>query len=464
MSAAESMVKTALEYQRNPLAFVVDVIHAKPTREQRAMLESLGRPGARIAVRSGHGIGKSSCLAWTILWGVSVFDDVKVPCTATKRDQLRDVLWSELAKWKGQMATAFAKRLVLNTERLCIYGHEETRFAVPRTARPENPDALQGFHAKNLLFVLDEASGIQNKIFEAAEGALSTANSRWIMVGNPTRSEGFFFDAFHKDRQHWQTFHFSSKDSELADPAYSQRMLAKYGANSPVYIVRVLGDFPPASADVLIQLDWLEAADDRDCLSPQSPVVGGLDVARYGDDMSAIVLRRGSEIIYAEQWAGHDLMYSCGRVVKCHAEQRVNFWRVDSIGMGAGVVDRLRELDIPTAEINVSESPADNEKFAKLRDELWWRARDFYYNKNSRIDPKLPLKDDLIAQLSTVRYGLTSTGKIKVEGKDEMKARGVDSPNLADAHNLTFAEGFTATTRSQQSAPVTVTAESDYVW
>lgn len=446
------------------LLFVEQILHARPTPRQREILQAMDRPGAMVAIRSGHGCGKSSLLSWLILHAVSVFDDCKVPVTATKFSQLRDVVWPELSKWKGKMEPAFASRLKLTSERLCIHGREDNVFAVPRTARPENPDALQGFHARHLLFCVDEASGVPRAIFEAVEGALTNPENRFIMDGNPTRRDGFFFDAFHRDRASWQCFRFNSEADAIDGPAYAAKMAAKYGKESNVYRVRVLGEFPLATADALILLEWVEAADERQIFSPQALVVGGVDVARYGDDMTALVVRRGVEIIYAEQWQGNDLMQTVGRLMVAREQWKINEFRVDSIGMGAGVVDRLRELNVPTAEINVSESAPMNQRFNKLRDELWWRARELYRSNNVRLDEKLPLKDELMAQLTMPTYALLSNGKLKVEGKDEMKARGVDSPNLADAHNMCLADEYPAETRRSQARRVAVVQSSDYVF
>jgi len=460
MDGVEQML---LGMARDPALFVEEVIGAKPTREQRELLRAIARPDARVAARSGHNVGKTATLSWVVLWALSLLTPVTIPCIATKRDQLRFVLWPEISKWKAKMHPHFRRRIEITAERISIFGRERECFAVPVTARPEDPEALQGFHADNLILLMDEASGISNTHYDSARSSLATPGSRCLAVSNPTRADGWFFEAFHKHRESWTTIHFSAKGSELANPQYEAELRRDYGVDSQIYIVRVLGDFPPESPDVLIPLAWLEAADGREVFSPAADVVGGVDVARFGDDTTAYVLRRGVEVFDAEQWGGNDTMQSTGRIAAKHFDRKVARWNVDTIGVGAGVADRLMELEIPTAGINVSETPAASEKFNKLRDELWWKAREFYQDRNSRLDPKLPFKELLMAQLSTVRYGFLSNGKIKVEGKEEMKERGVSSPNLADAHNNTFAQGVRAQTRRSLSAPVRVVTGSERV-
>jgi hypothetical protein len=445
----EQALDVVAHHMRNPRAFVRDSFGVEPTAQQGSILDAIAPRGAHVSVRSGHGVGKTTTLAWLVIWFLCLHDDCKVPCTAPSSHQLFDLLWAEIAKWSGKLCPFYRRALEVRADRAFIVGNEKTRFAVARTARKDSPEALQGFHADNLLFLIDEASGVDDPVFEVAEGALSTPGARVLLCANPTRTDGYFFNTHNRDRASWTTLRCSSLDSPLVAPEYGAQIAAKYGGtDSNVYRVRVLGEFPLSSDDVLIPLDWATSAVDRPVVPGASERIAGLDVARFGDDSTALVIRHGGKILHVSEWRGADLMQTCGKVVAMFRPKvgpgvfdRVH---VDSIGLGAGVVDRLMELGVPVLGVNVAETSPGDEQFNRLRDQLWWLTREWFGKKDVCIDKAAcptDLREQLIAELCSVRYGFTSSGKTKVEGKDEMKARGLVSPNLADALCLTFAEG-----------------------
>jgi hypothetical protein len=439
--AKHEALKMLGAYRKDPVLFVRKVLGAEPTEQQIQLLQAVAPPGARVSVRSGHGTGKTTSLAWIILWHVSLYGDCKVPCTAPTAHQLQDLLWPEARKWADKAHVFFRSQILFSAERIWIEGAREMQFAVARTARSDAPEALQGFHAESLLFVIDEASGVPEQVFEVAEGALSTPGARVVMCANPTRTDGYFYRSHHQERKDWVCLHFSCLDSPRVDQAYIDRMRGRYGEDSSIYRVRVLGDFPLASDDVLIPLYEVEGAIARDVQFPAERKIAGLDVARFGDDATALVVRQGGAVIRMDQWRNLDLMQTVGKVKSLYDDKQFSLVAVDSIGLGAGVVDRLREMQVPTVGVNVAEASSQSEKFMRLRDQLWWACRQFFVERQSRIDPDLELRDDLIGELTGIRYNFTSNGKIKVEGKDEMKKRGLTSPNLADALCLTFAQG-----------------------
>jgi hypothetical protein len=288
------------------------------------------------------------------------------------------------------------------------------------------------------VFLIDEASGVPEEVFEVAEGALSTPGSLVVMAGNPTRREGAFYRAFHEDRAHWATFRFPSSGSPLVDPDYPTRMAARYGAQSDVYRVRVEGDFPKAEPDALIGLGPVEAAAQRFAegeIPPDAPLVFGVDVARFGDDDTVILRRRGPAVTELSVFNGLDTMQTAGRVARAAREERPALIFVDVVGIGAGVADRLREEGLPVYEVNVAERARDAERFDDLRSELWWRVREWLESGEAR----LPRDGELLAELATVRYELTSAGRVRVEAKRDRKRRGLSSPDRADALMMTFA-------------------------
>ena len=395
----------------------------------------------RVSIRSGHGTGKSGFLAWTVLWFMSCYFPCKVPCTAPTAHQLDDVLFAEISKWYGKMkelAPALAAQFDCSGSSIKMKSNPNESFCVGRTARPERPEALQGFHSENIMFIIDEASGVAENVFTVAEGALSTDGSFVIMTANPTLDSGYFYDSHHKMRGSWACLHWNGEESPLVSKRYVDDMATKYGVDSTIYQVRVAGNFATA-IDGVIPLHLCIAAQNRDVDPvPTAPIVWGVDVARFGDDSSCLAKRQGNIMLEpTQEWYGLDTMQLVGIICNEYREARrkPSAINVDVIGIGAGVVDRLAELGYPVRGINVAESPSVSNKYMRLRDEIWFACLEWL----EALDCKMVDDEDLIAELTTVRYKYESSGKIKVESKQEMKKRGVKSPNRADAWNLTFA-------------------------
>jgi len=432
--------KTLLKLRDDPGLFVRTIIGVTPQRWQQEALELI-RDNDRVAIRSGHGVGKTAFLSWVVIHWLCTRYPCKAACTANTASQLGDVLWPEIQKWARQLHPAFKEQLEFRADKITLRGGQDS-FAVARTSRRDQPEALQGFHSTNMLFLLDEASGIPDIIFEVGQGALSTPGAKIVMCGNPTRTSGYFFDAFHKNADRWSTMKVSCAEAETVRPDFVEEMRDQYGSDSNQFRVRVLGEFPEADDDTIIPLHLVEAAIDRDVepLQGASPV-WGLDVARFGSDRTALAKRRANQLIEPiKSWQGKDLMQICGIILEeydaCAYEDRPAEILVDVIGLGAGVVDRLREMDFCTVRgVNVSESAALSGKYLRLRDELWFNCREWLESR----DCAMPADDTLKSELVAPRFKFQSNGKLKVESKDELKKRGLRSPDLADALMLTFA-------------------------
>jgi phage terminase large subunit len=439
--------KTILAWREGgPALFAQEALGATPTEQQWEASRAIVKT-RRVSIRSGHGTGKSTFMAWCILWFLCCYFPCKVPATAPTSHQLEDVLWSEIAKWHRVLKDKFpalGDQFEWTAGAFRMKSAPNESFSVARTSRPERPEALQGFHSENILFLIDEASGVADNVFEVAEGALSTDGAFVVMAANPTRQSGYFFDSHHKMRGSWAALHWSGVDSPRVSREYIANMKNKYGERSPIYKVRVLGEFVGA-VDGVISLELCEAAKVREvAVIHSAKTVWGVDVARFGDDSSALAKRKGNvQLEPVKEWWGKDTMQLAG-LIKAEwdatpKKERPVAINVDVIGIGAGVVDRLKELELPAVGVNVSESEAVNHgerQFNRLRDELWWKSREWLEAK----DCKLCEDEELIAELTTPTYTILSNGLIKVEGKPEMKARGVKSPNRADAWNNTFAD------------------------
>lgn len=428
-------------YREDPVLFVQEVLGVDPDKWQIEFLKAIARGDRKISVRSGHGVGKSTASSWAMLWYFMTRSPVKVVVTAPTSSQLYDAMFAELKRWINTMPVPLQGLLTVKQERIEFNAAPTEMFISARTSRAEQPEALQGIHSENVMLVADEASGVPEQVFEAAAGSMSGHNAVTLLLGNPVRSSGFFYDTHTRLSDEWTTFQVSCLDSPRVSDEYVKEMAMRYGEDSNVYRIRVVGEFPKGDDDTVIAMELLDNAVNRDVeASSYAPLIWGLDVARFGSDRSALCKRRGNAVTESvKTWKNLDLMQLTGAVV---AEYKVlapseqpSEILVDSIGLGAGVVDRLRELGLPARGINVSESPAMGGTYRNLKAELWYRARAWLEAR----DCKMPKDEVLIAELATVRYSFTSNGKIQIEGKDEIKKRGLPSPDKADAFVLTFA-------------------------
>jgi len=424
-------------YGNDPVRFVREMIGLEPDPWQAEVMEEVPKGTRRITIRSGHGVGKSAMLAWLSIWFVLTRYPAKCVMTAPSSMQLFDALFAEMKGWINNMPDFLKNLLDVTTDKVALKSAPAEVFISARTSRAETPEALQGIHADHVLLLVDEASGVPPAVFEAASGSMSSHSATTILTGNPTRSTGFFYDSHTRLADQWKVFHVSCLDSGRVSPDFVEEMKLRYGEDSNAFRVRVLGEFPRSDDDTIISLDLAESATQRDVsVSPTSSLVWGLDVARFGGDRSALVRRQANAVTDIKVWRNLDLMQLCGAVKAEYdiANPKPETITVDSIGMGAGVVDRLRELGLPVLGVNVSESPSIG-NYRNLRAELWYRLRDWL----AKRDCKIPKDDTLIAELTSARYLFTSNGKVQVESKEDMKKRGIPSPDVADALCLTFA-------------------------
>lgn len=402
----------------------------------------------RVAIRSGHGVGKTTWLARRILWWGCTRYPWKVGCTAPSSGQMFDALWSELAKWLSKMPDGLRNLFEWRAERLEWVESPAVAYAVAKTARRETPEALAGLHSENMLFIIDEAPGVDDVIFETARGAMSTLGAKTIMTGNPTRLSGYFFDAFHRNREHWGLLRVSCYDSTRTNWKEIDQWKEEYGEDSNFFRVRALGEFPTSEDGVIIPLYLVEAAVRRDVAQVPSEEIWGLDVSGAGADLCALAKRRGNIMTAPiKVWRSDDTMVTVGKVVAEYRELPVKPLQicVDANGIGAGVAHALAQQGLPVQCVNVSESHSSNDRYLRLRDEMWERARAWFYAK----DCKIPEDPQFIGEITRVKWAFTQNGKMKAQSKYDMKLappRGLGkSPDRSEAFCFTFmgSEGIT---------------------
>ena len=423
------------EMRRDGVAFVRRVLGVEPTEQQATVLRAISQPGAKVSVKSGHGTGKSTLMAWEVLRTVALFPGCKVPCTAPTAHQLEDVLWPEIAKWHEKMNSWFQNQIIVDSKRVYVKGKKDTQFAVARTARKERPEALQGFHADHLLFLVDEASGVPDPVFQVAQGALSTPSSRVLMCANPTMTTGYFFQSHHRMKQRWTRVTLSCVDSPLVGDEYVEDMKQAYGVESDIYRVRVLGEFPESSVCQLISRASVDTACMRNIQASQydfAPIILGCDPAWEGDDRSVLFLRQGLRTELLGKWYNIDNMTLGGVINQQWSKHKADAVFID-VGWGAGVIDYLRSIGRDPIPVNFGGKSLSAE-YANKRTEMWCEMKK-WLDEGGHIPDDQDLAEDLVGP----EYSFMPTGKKILEQKKTMKARGLPSPDLADALALTFA-------------------------
>ncbi len=432
-------------WQKDPVEFVKDHLKASLWTKQEEILEAV-RDNTRVAVRSCNGSGKTFIAAHAVLWWLRCFPDSIVITTAPTEHQVRDVLWREIRRAYHDNEELIGGKLLRTSLEL-----DDKHYA--QGLSTDTPERFQGFHEGHILFVVDEASGVREGIFEAIEGSMTSDNARMLLLGNPTTLSGSFYEAFHSRRSLWKTIRISAKDTpnfadegeevtwpNLVTPQWVNDAKVNWGEDSPMYQIRVLGEFPSESEDTLISLKIIENAvagkDEAPELQDDEPVELGVDVARFGSDRTVICARRGDRVIEMASYTKKDTMETAGLVKALVERYSPACVRVDSIGVGAGVVDRLKELEVPgVTGINVAQRATNPEHFANLKAELYDGLRERFQQGRIRI----PNDQKLISELASIRYYFTSSGQTRLEDKDDLRGRGQPSPDLADALMLAFA-------------------------
>ena len=340
-------------YQKDPVLFAKEVVNYDADDWQADTLRDLADPEChRISVRSGQGVGKTATEAIAVLWFLSCFPYARVVATAPTRQQLNDVLWSEIAKWQAK-SPLLSVLLKWTKTYVYVVGMEKRWFAVARTAtKPEN---MQGFHEDNMLFIVDEASGVAEPIMEAVLGTLSGGNNKLLMCGNPTKTSGTFYDSHinAKVRPLYRSRRVSSRDVSRTNKENIEMLERRYGKDSNVVRVRVDGEFPLQEDDVFIPISLIEKSIKTEFEPRKEPlsIQIGCDVARFGVDKTVIGFRVDEKVDFFLKRNGQDTMTTADKLVEL-GELLMRRYRykhpipvcVDDGGVGGGVVDRLNRI------------------------------------------------------------------------------------------------------------------------
>jgi len=430
-------------YRLDPVGFCRDVLGA-----ESATRRSSGAPyqfdvltdlveSPRVAVRSGHGVGKSAIDAWAGLWWLVTRPLSRVVVLAPEyARQIRAVLFSEMRKWSRRARVSLPVSVLAN--RVLVEGFGEEWSATGMSAAGD-PDRLEGFHAEGgVLVIVDEMKGVPQPAFDAIQGALSgLEDSRLLVTSVPGGAGAGPFWKACQDERRWVVHHVPSTDRSLVSPTWVEDRARDWGLGSPLYQTRVLGEFADAGEGVLFPLSLLEAAVERVVAVPDdAAVVLGVDVARsIAGDFNAIAVCRGPRLDSVSVFREPDTMRTVALVLQEVATRDAKKIWVDVGGPGGGVADRLMQLGRSVEPVHFGGGATDPTRFRNRRAELFWNLRE----RMERGEIALPEDEELTADLSALRFAFDQQGRILLESKDEVRQRLGRSPDRGDAVALAFA-------------------------
>ena len=402
----------------------------------------------RMAVSSGRGIGKSALVSWLVIWMLSTRIGSTTIVSANSETQLRSVTWAEITKWLALSLNSHwfevsatrvmpAKWLTELVERDLKKG---TRYwgVEGRLWSEENPDAYAGVHNfDGVMLIFDEASGISDAIWAVAAGFFTenTPHRFWMAFSNPRRNTGYFYEAFNAKRDFWRNKVVDARSVEGTDKAVYEQIIQEYGPDSVQAHVEVYGEFPSAGDDQFIPVYLVDDATQRPRYKDASaPIIIGVDPARFGADATVIAVRQGRDLNVIKRYRGDDTMEIVGRVIEAIEEFNPTLVVIDEGGLGAGIVDRLKEQRYRQVKgVNFGNKSTKPIMYGNKRAEMWGNMREWL--KTASVPTDKLLKSDL----TSPKVKPDSKGTIFLEGKKEMKARGLASPDAADAIAVTFA-------------------------
>jgi hypothetical protein len=437
-------------YVRDPVGWVRDRLGEFMWSKQCEIAEALVEH-RYVAVKSAHDTGKSHVASRIVAWHVDTQSDPFATTTAPTTKQVHAILWRYLGQ--AHRKAKLAGRITLDDEWYTGPGGKEL-VAYGRKPADTDQAAFQGIHALHPFVLVDEACGVPKSIFDAVDSLATNANARVLAIGNPDDPASHFAQIC-KPGSGWHVITVSAFDTPaytgekvpeellplLVSPEWVEERKLRWGVTSPIYQSKVLGEFPDLSDDTLILPKWIEAAQKRTLERTRRPIIAA-DIARFGEDETVIMRREGGWIRTYRAHHKADTMITTGHIAKAMRdiddEANKNDWVraiVDVPGVGGGVVDRLAELELPVVPYNGGEAPIDKERFVNARAEDYWTLRERFEQGEIDIDPA---DDKLAAQLGAIKWGIDSRGRIKIESKDDMRKRGLPSPDRADTAAMIF--------------------------
>lgn len=415
-----------------------------PDKWQRDVLVDLGRyylavakdpslPPYQLAIATGHGPGKTALLMWINKHFMATRRHPQVIVTANTMEQLTKKTWRELAKWNKIALDGHLFEWTATS--FYFKPHPETWFANAIPWSKNNSEAFAGAHDENVLLLTDEGSNVDDIIWEVQDGAMTTPGAIRIVAGNPTRTSGRFYDCFHKYKQYWKQVNVNSLDAKMTNKAYLKQLIEMYGEDNDRTKVRVYGQFPAAGFRQLISAEAVAKCMKVE-LEPEAwvtqPLIAGLDVARFGECETVLQLRQGRKFFDPIIIPTGDLMVTAAHVAAIIKERHPMVTIVDEIGIGAGVLDRLRQLGHNCIGGN-SGHTSDDPRYLNKRAQAYFKLKDVI-----EAGCELPKHERLRSDLVGLSYDFTDKGRLRLDRKQDFIDEYGVSPDYADAAALTY--------------------------
>lgn len=419
-----------------------------PRRWQAEVLGAIGEHLAgperytpcQIAVSSGHGIGKSALVGMLLHWALSTHEDTKIVVTANTGTQLDTKTVPEVTKWFSLAINAHWWQVKATSITARSQGHEKLWRADFIPWSENNTQAFAGLHnlRKRVVVVFDEASEISDKIWEVAEGALTDEETEiiWLAFGNPTVNSGRFRECFGRYAHRWKRYQIDSRTVEGTNKTQIEKWIEDYGEDHDFVRVRVRGEFPRSGSG-----QFISSEDVGKCRRYRAegyagmPKILSVDVARFGEDQTIIGMRQGRKAAILEKHRGLDTVQVAERTIRVIDAQQPDAWVVDGDGLGAGVVDQLRfrGYGAKLFEFRGGMAPLDRAQYFNKRAEAWGLMRDALH-----AGMEIPDDPELDQDLTGIKYGFSNKSQITLEKKEDMKKRGLASPDCGDMLAMTF--------------------------
>ena len=439
---------TPLEHKRGPRKWQRKILRniTAHVRKNKSLLPELYEV-LQLGRASGRGIGKSALLGWIVHWFMSTRVGGAVQISANGESQLEKITWPEVSKWFNLSINSHWFEVSSTKVAPAAWFSELVKRDLKIDPKAwscdaklwskENPDAFAGLHnGVGILLIFDEASGIPDEIYAVSQGFWTelTPDRYWICFSNPRRNSGYFYEIFNAKRNFWDADEIDARTVEDTDKKVYQQIIDEYGADSNEARVEIYGQFPLDDDQSFINPTIVKEAQKRQPYNDDTAsITMGVDPAGSGADQTVVAIRQGRDLLELVRWQGLDTMSTVGRIAELIDEHKPAICAIDCGGLGAGIVDRLKEQGYKIREVNFGWSSSDQRMYVNKRAEIWGKMREWIRTASVPEDKRL------LADLTGVKSIMTSTGAIQLESKKDLRARGLPSPDSGDALALSLA-------------------------
>jgi hypothetical protein len=437
---SDPLVKMMTKYYNDPVTFSIEILGCEPDDQQATVLNSILKH-PKLSIRSGRGVGKSYTSAILILWFIHTRQNAQIYLTAPSQSMLTAV-WSTVSKLHHQSVEMFRDRFDLLTTSMKHKKYPTHWYCMQQTSRKDKPESMAGKHNINMLYILEEASGIDDDICNIMYDSMTEEENYMFLISNPRKLSGFFYLTHCEHTalgKQFKAMKLDYKKSKWIKEGWEDEKRLQYGYKSNQYLIEVEGEFPTADSEMIIPWDLVEEAANRETKpDPKKDMIWGIDLASAGD--RCVLIRRRGNYVYdsIEIWQERDMMKTVAHIKRMYdmtpkADKPAKIC-IDNIAIGEGAFWRLAELNLPVYPADVRENPGDSYYF-NCKAKIWDLMARWFVDD----EPRIPRHPELMEELTTVKGFIHNvTGKRIVESKNDYKNRQRKSPDLADSLALTF--------------------------